>query len=55
LLHGKTPAEQWVRAMHTSLILYAEHEFVPLDKRPLVKMLRNIAPFVTASFPPARD
>ncbi|WP_028313025.1 bifunctional 2-methylcitrate synthase/citrate synthase [Derxia gummosa] len=27
LLHGKTPDEQWVKAMHTSLILYAEHEF----------------------------
>ena len=27
LLHGKTPSEDWVRAMHTSLILYAEHEF----------------------------
>ncbi|MCW1431900.1 2-methylcitrate synthase [Novosphingobium sp. JCM 18896] len=27
LLHGKTPPESWVRAMHTSLILYAEHEF----------------------------
>jgi 2-methylcitrate synthase len=27
LLHGKPPSEQWVRAMHTSLILYAEHEF----------------------------
>jgi 2-methylcitrate synthase len=27
LLHGKTPSEEWVRAMHTSLILYAEHEF----------------------------
>ena len=27
LLHGKTPPEIWVRAMHTSLILYAEHEF----------------------------
>ncbi|MEO8460437.1 MAG: 2-methylcitrate synthase [Dokdonella sp.] len=27
LLHGKKPSEQWVRAMHTSLILYAEHEF----------------------------
>lgn len=27
LLHGKTPSETWVRAMHTSLILYAEHEF----------------------------
>lgn len=27
LLHGKAPSEAWVRAMHTSLILYAEHEF----------------------------
>ena len=27
LLHGKTPSELWVKAMHTSLILYAEHEF----------------------------
>ncbi|SRR5581483_2189016 len=27
LLHGKKPSEPWVRAMHTSLILYAEHEF----------------------------
>jgi 2-methylcitrate synthase len=27
LLHGKKPSELWVRAMHTSLILYAEHEF----------------------------
>lgn len=27
LLHGKAPEEDWVRAMHTSLILYAEHEF----------------------------
>jgi 2-methylcitrate synthase len=27
LLHGEKPSEQWVRAMHTSLILYAEHEF----------------------------
>jgi 2-methylcitrate synthase len=27
LLHGREPPEQWVRAMHTSLILYAEHEF----------------------------
>ena len=27
LLHGKAPSEYWVRAMHTSLILYAEHEF----------------------------
>ena len=27
LLHGKTPSELWVRAMHTWLILYAENEF----------------------------
>ena len=27
LLHGKKPSESHVRAMHTSLILYAEHEF----------------------------
>jgi 2-methylcitrate synthase len=27
LLHGKAPPASWVRAMHTSLILYAEHEF----------------------------
>ncbi len=27
LLHEKTPTEQQVRAMHTSLILYAEHEY----------------------------
>jgi 2-methylcitrate synthase len=27
LLHGKKPSDLWVRAMHTSLILYAEHEF----------------------------
>jgi len=27
LLHGRKPSAQWVRAMHTSLILYAEHEF----------------------------
>jgi len=27
LLHGSAPSEHWVRAMHTSLILYAEHEF----------------------------
>ncbi len=27
LLHGEKPKETWVRAMHTSLILYAEHEF----------------------------
>ena len=27
LLHGEAPSELWVRAMQTSLILYAEHEF----------------------------
>src|SRR6201991_4894494 len=27
LLHGTAPSEMFVRAMHTSLILYAEHEF----------------------------
>jgi 2-methylcitrate synthase len=27
LLHGRPPSADWVRAMHTSLILYAEHEF----------------------------
>jgi 2-methylcitrate synthase len=27
LLHGKEPSAEFVRAMHTSLILYAEHEF----------------------------
>jgi len=27
LLHGSVPKASWVRAMHTSLILYAEHEF----------------------------
>ncbi|WBU63341.1 bifunctional 2-methylcitrate synthase/citrate synthase [Paracoccus aerodenitrificans] len=27
LLHGKTPSESHIRAMQTSLILYAEHEF----------------------------
>ncbi|MDZ7753895.1 MAG: 2-methylcitrate synthase [Gammaproteobacteria bacterium] len=27
LLHGVTPRASWVRAMDTSLILYAEHEF----------------------------
>ena len=27
LLHGRKPDPLWVRAMHTSLILYAEHEF----------------------------
>lgn len=27
LLHGHKPRDSWVRAMHTSLILYAEHEF----------------------------
>ena len=27
LLHGVKPDDEWVRAMHTSLVLYAEHEF----------------------------
>jgi 2-methylcitrate synthase len=27
LLHQRPPRESWVRAMHTSLVLYAEHEF----------------------------
>jgi 2-methylcitrate synthase len=27
LLHGVPPSPEWVRAMHTSLNLYAEHEF----------------------------
>jgi len=27
LLHGTTPSASFVRAMHTSLVLYAEHEF----------------------------
>jgi 2-methylcitrate synthase len=27
LLHGRAPSPLWVRAMHTSLILYAEHEY----------------------------
>jgi 2-methylcitrate synthase len=27
LLHQKRPSMEWVHAMHTSLILYAEHEF----------------------------
>jgi 2-methylcitrate synthase len=27
LLHGEKPSAEWVKAMHTSLILYAEHEF----------------------------
>lgn len=27
LLHGVPPSKSWVHAMHTSLILYAEHEF----------------------------
>ena len=27
LLHGTKPSKQWEKAMHTSLILYAEHEF----------------------------
>jgi 2-methylcitrate synthase len=27
LLHGEKPSKEWEQAMHTSLILYAEHEF----------------------------
>ncbi|MBJ7312601.1 2-methylcitrate synthase [Rugamonas sp. CCM 8940] len=27
LLHGHKPSDSWVKAMHISLILYAEHEF----------------------------
>nr|WP_236676953.1 2-methylcitrate synthase [Piscinibacter lacus] len=27
LLHGEKPRASWVQAMHTSLVLYAEHEF----------------------------
>jgi 2-methylcitrate synthase len=27
LLHGRKPPDSWVKAMHVSLILYAEHEF----------------------------
>jgi 2-methylcitrate synthase len=27
LLHGRPPSPSWVKAMHTSLVLYAEHEF----------------------------
>jgi 2-methylcitrate synthase len=27
LLHGEAPSESWEKAMHVSLILYAEHEF----------------------------
>jgi 2-methylcitrate synthase len=27
LLHGTKPSDLWVKSMHTSLILYAEHEF----------------------------
>jgi 2-methylcitrate synthase len=27
LLHGREPSAEFVRAMHTSLVLYAEHEF----------------------------
>jgi len=27
LLHERRPSDSWIRAMHTSLILYAEHEF----------------------------
>ena len=27
LLHGRPPSKEWGRAMHVSLVLYAEHEF----------------------------
>jgi 2-methylcitrate synthase len=27
LLHGEKPSDLWIKSMHTSLILYAEHEF----------------------------
>jgi 2-methylcitrate synthase len=27
MLHGRKPSELWVHSMHTSLVLYAEHEF----------------------------
>jgi 2-methylcitrate synthase len=27
MLHGSAPSAEWVKAMHVSLILYAEHEF----------------------------
>ena len=27
LLHRRAPSPSWIRAMHTSLVLYAEHEF----------------------------
>ena len=27
MLHGTAPSDEWVKAMHVSLILYAEHEF----------------------------
>ena len=27
LLHGKRPSAEWAKAMHVSLVLYAEHEF----------------------------
>ena len=27
MLHGEKPCDEWVKAMHISLILYAEHEF----------------------------
>jgi 2-methylcitrate synthase len=27
LLHGEAPSKEWAAAMHTSLVLYAEHEF----------------------------
>ena len=34
MLHGKPPSAKWVRAMHTSLNLYAEHEFNASTSRP---------------------
>ncbi|HRM42188.1 MAG TPA: citrate/2-methylcitrate synthase, partial [Escherichia coli] len=27
LLHGEKPSQSWEKAMHISLVLYAEHEF----------------------------
>ncbi|WP_420591807.1 bifunctional 2-methylcitrate synthase/citrate synthase [Bacterioplanoides sp.] len=27
LLHGEKPSDEWIKAMHVSLVLYAEHEF----------------------------
>ena len=36
LLHRKAPPAPWVRAMHTSLNLYAEHEFAPRPSRRVI-------------------